>query len=158
MKSGVFFIAGMICFFCAHAQKELIDSLTPVPAHPRLLLLAGQEKQLWKNIQADKTWKRVHQVIIDESDRILNTEPVERIKIGVRLLDKCRECLRRVYFLSYAWRMTHDRKYLVRDEKELLAVSAFTDWNPTHYLDIAEMTMAVAIGYDWLYNDLSEQS
>ena len=158
MKRSFVFICGMICFFCVHAQKGFIDSATPVPAHPRLLMLAGEEKQLWKNIHADKTWKGVHQLIIDESDRMLNTAPVERIKIGVRLLDKCRECLRRVYFLSYAWRMTHNRKYLLRAEKELLAVSAFSDWNPTHYLDVAEMTMAVAIGYDWLYNDLSEKS
>jgi hypothetical protein len=27
-----------------------------------------------------------------------------------------------------------------------------------HFLDVAEMTMAVAIGYDWLYDDLSPAS
>ncbi len=158
MKNGVIFICSILCFLCASAQKDYIGASSPLPSHPRLLLLAGEEKQLWRNIQSDSTWKMVHHAIIEESDRILITEPVQRIKIGVRLLDKCREALRRVYFLSYAWRMTHDKKYLVRDEKELLAVSAFTDWNPTHYLDVAEMTMAVAIGYDWLYNDLSEKS
>jgi len=40
----------------------------------------------------------------------------------------------------------------------LLAISAFSDWNPTHFLDVAEMTMAVAIGYDWLHKDLSPAS
>jgi hypothetical protein len=40
----------------------------------------------------------------------------------------------------------------------MLAVSAFTDWNPSHFLDVAEMTMAVAIGYDWLFEKLSEES
>ena len=54
--------------------------------------------------------------------------------------------------------MTHQDTYLKRAEKELLALSAFSDWNPTHFLDVAEMTMAVSIGYDWLYNDLSEAS
>ncbi|MBC8153266.1 MAG: heparinase II/III family protein, partial [Bacteroidetes bacterium] len=55
-------------------------------------------------------------------------------------------------------RMTNQDKYLKRAEKELLAVSAFSDWNPTHFLDVGEMTMATAIGYDWLYADLSAAS
>ncbi len=158
MKKTIFVLWVMGAASCLTAQMSFVDASTPIPDHPRLLMLGGEEKQLRQNIQSDKTWKMVHQAIIKESDRIINTEPVEHIKIGVRLLDKCRECLRRVYYLSYAWRMTHDRKYLLRDEKELLAVSAFSDWNPTHYLDVAEMTLAVAIGYDWLYKDLSEKS
>ena len=36
----------------------------------------------------------------------------------------------------------------------MLAVSRFTDWNPTHFLDVGEMVMALAIGYDWLYDSL----
>jgi hypothetical protein len=40
----------------------------------------------------------------------------------------------------------------------MLHISGFTDWNPPHFLDVAEMTMALSIGYDWLYNDLSENS
>ena len=54
--------------------------------------------------------------------------------------------------------MTREEKYLKRAEKELLAVSAFSDWNPSHFLDVAEMTMAAAIGYDWLYSALAESS
>ncbi|MFT3934466.1 MAG: heparinase II/III family protein [Chitinophagaceae bacterium] len=136
----------------------MINAATPLPQHPRLLLPAGEEKKLWNKINANAVWKTVHQVIIDESDKLIAEKPIEHIKIGIRLLDKSRECLRRVYFLSYAWRMTQDKKYLERGEKELLAVAAFSDWNPTHYLDVAEMTMGVAIGYDWLYNGLSEKS
>ena len=83
---------------------------------------------------------------------------MERVLIGRRLLDKSREALKRIFYLSYAWRMTSDVKYLERAEEEMLAVSSFTDWNPSHFLDVAEMTMAVSIGYDWLYDGLSEKS
>lgn len=31
-------------------------------------------------------------------------------------------------------------------------------WNPSHFLDVAEMTGGLAIGYDWLYDDLSPES
>ncbi|MGV3603171.1 MAG: heparinase II/III domain-containing protein [Dyadobacter fermentans] len=126
--------------------------------HPRLLLLKGEEKALMAQIGKHPQWQAVHKLITGECDRLLGEAPVERIKIGRRLLDKSRECLRRVFMLSYAYRTTGDAKYLTRAEKELLAVAAFEDWNPTHFLDVAEMTMAVAIGYDWLYDQLSEQS
>jgi len=126
--------------------------------HPRLLLAKGEEKSLMKNVESDQYLKAIHTAILAECDRLIGIPPVERIQIGRRLLDKSRECLRRVFQLAYAYRTTKQPKYLQRAEKELLAVAAFSDWNPTHFLDVAEMTMAVAIGYDWLYNDLSADS
>jgi len=39
--------------------------------------------------------------------------------------------------------------------KEMLNLAAFQDWNPSHFLDTAEMTAALAIGYDWLFDVLS---
>jgi hypothetical protein len=38
----------------------------------------------------------------------------------------------------------------------MLAAARFEDWNPSHFLDVAEMTMAMALGYDWLYGELGE--
>ena len=37
-------------------------------------------------------------------------------------------------------------------------VCAFKDWNHSHFLDVGEMAMAVSIGYDWLYDELSEET
>ena len=37
-----------------------------------------------------------------------------------------------------------------------MAVAKFEDWHPPHFLDTAEMTLAFAIGYDWLYNSLTD--
>jgi hypothetical protein len=52
-------------------------------------------------------------------------------------------------------RLTGDARYSDRAIVEMRAVSAFQDWNPSHFLDTAEMTLGVAIGYDWLYEQLS---
>ncbi len=79
----------------------------------------------------------------------------QRIVTGRRLLDVSRETLRRVLLLGYAYRMTGDSRYAQRAEQEFLTVSAFSDWNPSHYLDVAEMTTAVAVGYDWLFDRMS---
>lgn len=67
-----------------------------------------------------------------------------------------REVLDRVSTLAMAYRLFGDQKYLDRAVDELRAVCAFEDWNPSHFLDVAEMSMAVATGYDWLYGDLDE--
>jgi hypothetical protein len=66
--------------------------------------------------------------------------------------------LRRIFFLSYAYRTSGEVKYAERAEKEMVYIAGFSDWNPSHFLDVAEMTMAVAIGYDWLYDRLSPES
>jgi hypothetical protein len=135
-----------------------LTTTTRVPNHPRILLSKDEGESLRKKIESDSTLNIVHRMIINESDEILEKPPVEYKLEGSRLLNKAISCRKRVFYLSYAWRMTHDKKYLLRVEEELLAVSALKDWNPSHFLDVAEITMAVAIGYDWLYHDLPVSS
>jgi len=125
-----------------------------IAPHPRLLLPAGGEEAIRKAIAEYPPLAAVHQRIMELCDRTLTEPPVERIKEGKRLLAISRIALKRIYYLSYAYRMTGDRKYALRAEQEMLAVSRFTDWNPTHFLDVGEMVMALAIGYDWLYDSL----
>lgn len=143
----------LACFLAFSASAQLAQK-----AHPRLLLLKGEEQALLAQVKKHKEWAGVHAEILEECDKIVFLPAVERVKIGRRLLDKSRECLRRVFLLSYAYRTTKEERYLKRAEKELLAAAAFEDWNPTHFLDVAEMTMAVAIGYDWLFDQLSPDS
>jgi hypothetical protein len=147
-----------LSFLSSSAQVKSLTQNTEMPPHPRILLLKGEEALIIKTIASDVTWKNIHSAIIEECDDLLDKAPVERILTGRRLLDKSREALRRIFYLSYAWRTTNDVRYFNRAEKEMLAVSSFTDWNPSHFLDVAEMTMAVSIGYDWLFNSLSVSS
>ncbi|MDP4680879.1 MAG: DUF4962 domain-containing protein, partial [Cyclobacteriaceae bacterium] len=126
--------------------------------HPRILMLEGEEKTIQKQIETSEIWNKIHQTILNECDNIMESEPLGRIMIGRRLLRTSQEYLRRIFYLSYAYRLTGDQKYLDHAEKEMLKASGFADWNPTHFLDVAEMTMALSIGYDWLFNDLSANS
>ena len=152
----------LVLLFCTtgfiFAQQSVSIQTITDKHHPRILLLKGEEDLIAQSIAGNPIWKKMHETILKECDSILILPPIERIQIGRRLLDKSREGLRRVFSLSYAWRMTNDDKYFRRCEKELLAISGFSDWNPSHFLDVAEMTMAVAIGYDWLYPKLSDES
>lgn len=161
MKKNSFlflFFAVIILSASTCSEKNEQPIITNNNPHPRILLLEGEEAQIKQLIAADETWNNVHNAIIAECNELLSKPELERIKVGVRLLATSRELLRRVFYLSYGYRMTGDVRYFYKAEKELLAVSKFDDWNPSHFLDVAEMTMGVAIGYDWLYPALSENS
>ncbi len=146
-------------FVCSvNAQTEYIKTTAKLPAHPRLLMLKGEEGILKQKINKDAYWKEIHQSVLAECDEIMGKPLLERIKTGMRLLSVSNECLRRAYFLGYAYRMTGQKKYAARLEKDLLACANFSDWNPSHFLDVGEMTMALAVGYDWLYSYLSPAS
>lgn len=123
--------------------------------HPRIIFLKSEESALKMRVSTDSSFKSLFRVIIKECDALISTQPVEERLIGKRLLKNAREFRRRVFFLSFAWRMTGKQAYFDRGKKEMLHVAAFSSWNPTHFLDVAEMTMGMAVGYDWLYHSLS---
>jgi hypothetical protein len=129
-----------------------------VKPHPRILLTNKEEERIRVKLSGDVTYNFLHKIILKESNALLTTSPVERVLSGRRLLSTAREARRRIFFLSYTYRVTGLDQYLNRAEKEMLAVAQFSDWNPSHFLDVAEMTMGLAIGYDWLYEGLSEES
>lgn len=150
-------------FLLLFSFNIIAQNSTPVlkeelQAHPRILLLEGEENNIRNLLATGTLWSSLHTDILKESDRIIGLPLLERKQTGMRLLAVSREALRRIFFLSYSYRMTEDGKYALRAEQEMLAVSGFRDWNPSHFLDVAEMTMGVAIGYDWLYHQLSDES
>ncbi len=138
---------------CKKENQPPIDS--SIIEHPRILLFEGEEQQIHDLIESDEAWEKMHLAILEECDSILEEPQLQRVMVGRRLLGTSRELLKRVFYLSYAYRMTEDVRYLLKAKAEMVSVSMFTDWNPSHFLDVAEMTTGMAIGYDWLYDDLS---
>jgi hypothetical protein len=158
MKNIFLSLFSLFVPFIVNAQLNYLQDVRELPPHPRILLLEGEEQQLKNSIFSDSVWKQMHQAIINECDKIIKQPVLERKQTGRRLLLISREAIRRIFYLSYAYRMEKQEKYLQHAEKEMLAISNFSDWNPSHFLDVAEMTMAMATGYDWLYNELPSLS
>ncbi|MHC4726256.1 MAG: heparinase II/III domain-containing protein [Planctomycetota bacterium] len=128
----------------------------PIKPHPRLFITNKQVTEIQTKLKSQHPLQVFYQAMLTKADDILDRTPVKRVKTGRRLLSVSRRCLDRVIHLSAAYRFTSKQSYLKRAEKEMLAAAAFSDWNPSHFLDVAEMTAALAIGYDWLYDDLSK--
>lgn len=140
----------------AAAATATAASHYPAPCpHPRLLLRSGEESTIRAAIGTDPLMKDAYLSIKEYSDKLLGVPPCERVVTGRRLLSVSREVLRRVFWLASVHRIEGSGEYASRAIEEMLAVAAFKDWNPSHFLDVAEMTAAMALGYDWLYGQMT---
>ena len=131
----------LLLFFVLLSPAAIAGAQVPL-AHPRLLMRTGEEPQ----VPPESMFARADSVIVAFSDAVLAKPPVTRDFIGRRLLGTSREALKRIFWLSFTYRLHGGEAYARRAVDEMLAVSAFKDWNPAHFLDVAEMTMAAAIG------------
>ena len=128
------------------AQAEL--------GRPRLLMRAQDVRRLRDQAGQDALFQPVVQAVLRDADAMLKVPPVERVLQGRRLVHESRRAVRRVLTLAMAHHLTGNQVYADRAGHEMLAAAAFSDWNPSHFLDTAEMTFALAIGYDWLFDQL----
>ncbi len=79
--------------------------------------------------------------VLDEEDSIL---PISR------------EVINRMIILCFAYIVSDNEKFADRAWAELENVCLYNDWCTSHFLATAEMALAVSIGYDWLFDYLSE--
>ena len=124
--------------------------------HPRLLMTEETVSILQTKLSSSSENSLIYSYILNECDNLLQAPVLTYKKSGFRLLPVSREAFRRIFYLSFSYKMTKNLDYADRAIKEMDAVCAFPDWNPGHFLDVGEMATAVAIGYDWLYDRLDE--
>ena len=140
---------------------EALNIYRRATSHPRLLCGERDFAQLRRQVEAgeNEPLACVHARILARADADPGTR-VERLfdESGKRILHRSREAIERILPAAYAYRFTGERKYLETAEGILNDVCDFVDWNPSHFLDVAEMCTAVGVGYDWLYDDLSPRT
>lgn len=150
------FLTGAALALVVTVAAESPELATLNVEHPRLLLPQARLEGLVRLAETDGDLRRMAGEIEAQAREWLDAPPLQRELKGPRLLAVSRECLDRVYTLALAWRWTGEQAFADGAIANLKTVSAFQDWNPSHFLDVAEMTHAVAIGYDWLYHEMDE--
>lgn len=124
--------------------------------HPRLFADADGFGRLKARLGREELLTAGAEFVRLAADHALGTRPCERIKEGKRLLGVSRTALYRINTLALAYRLYGNKAHLDRAIAEMRAVCAFSDWNPSHFLDVGEMSLAVATGYDWLYGEMDD--
>ena len=149
MRSVLVFVLALLPVFVRAAEPDPLAHLRP--GHPRLLLTDDQLSEAVAAARSDPLRAALHARIIALATAELSSAPIQHVLIGPRLLDKSRTALGRILNCALAFRLTGDNRFAERAKTEMFTAAAFNDWNPEHFLDVAEMSLGVALGYDWLY-------
>lgn len=134
------------------AQEIITENMIrQIAPHPRLLLKEGEEQHIKNAIARDKTFAELNNALLLAAESYI---PKKNINEGSQ---NYREALKRLFLWSYAYRMTLESRYAQRAEQEMLNIANFNTW-PGEYITIAELTIGMSIGYDWVYNTMSVSS
>jgi hypothetical protein len=126
-----------------------------VSKHPRLHLRSEQWQELRSATQTNSQLAQWYASLQQRCDELLRAPIATYQLIGPRLLSECRKALDTISCLAGVYRLDGDLRKADRARQELAAICAFPDWHPPHFLDVAEMTNAAALGYDWLFDILT---
>lgn len=158
----------MICYSVAYGNQDNNQSVN----HPQIILKENKVQEILNQAKHDL----LLQEIIDEIFRMadeelhaplityeaLNSRPHRISKealSGKYVLDIASLSGARLLLLNTAYRFCRDQsrrnKYKERIVAEIDALAILPDWNPRHFLDVGEISFAMAITYDWMFNDLS---
>ena len=122
----------------------------PLAPHPRLLASEARFVEIKEQVKTDETMKQWYDKLHRHAEVLIQEElPRYELPDGKRLTNRIHS---QVTTLALLYRIEKDPRYLNRVWQELKAAAEFPDWNPSHFLDTAEMTYAFAVGYDWLYD------
>lgn len=141
-----------------HFEFTVNNSTVTLPKHPRLFFSAEEEQQIMALTGEEPLLQQLIDMLQLEADQMLSLPPQQPGENGAANLGKSREQIARMITLSLAYRLFDDDRYALKAEQELLNVCGFKSWHPEHFLDVAEMTTAVAIGYDWCFDKLSAET
>lgn len=149
-------------FYERPSQEKIAADYEASPlkeVHPRIQATADDFNRIKELAKTNAYMQLWYNYIISKADSLVadSTALIYELRDGVRLLHVSRDALKNMYTLGMAYQLTGEQKYADRAWIDLEAVSLFPDWHPEHDIDLGEMCAAVAIGYDWMYNGLSEE-
>lgn len=118
--------------------------------HPRIILTKYDELALRFTLMEDPLAEKLKNELKSDADELLKCKDIKyNLDHTNSMLNISREYLHRIITLSLAYRIFEDNKYADKAIDQMMFVSSYPNWNPQHFLDVAEMTAALAIGYDW---------
>ena len=149
----------LILFFVLHSAGFAQENLYELKSgHPRIIMTKYGELALRFTVEEDPLAINLQNELKKDADKLLNGKEIKySLDQNKSMLGISREYLKRILTLSLAYRMFEDDKYADKAIAHMMHVCTFPNWNPEYFLDVAEMTTALAIGYDWNYYHLDRE-
>lgn len=130
---------------------------------PRLVLNAETEKNLRAKLKTDVLVQNIYKTIKFNAENVLKKDLItldipdnptsQQNQLGIS-----RDFLFRINMLAMVYRIEKDKRMLSRLNDELIAACNFPSWNPKHFLDVGEMSLAIALAIDWTASDLPKST
>ena len=138
------------------AEIDALFTARSAGQHPRVLANNEDFARIRNLINTDDymrvTYTRLYDYCVQQISKPVS---VYNLPDGVRLLNISKEASQRIVWMAMVYQLSGERRFAERAIEELMAVCAFPDWHPKHYLDVGRMAYGVGIGYDWLYYELT---
>ena len=152
---GVFLLFSSSFSNVLFAQQDLYELKV---GHPRILMTKYDELALRFVMMEDPLLEKLKNELKKDANELLRAKDIKyTLDRRNTMLSISREYLRRIITLSLAYRIFEDDKYSDKAVDFMMYISDYPDWNPQHFLDVAEMTAAMAIGYDWNFYHLNQK-
>ena len=130
-------------------------SWSALPAHPRLFANAGRWEAVKRQIKTDGVSRDIFAIVKSTADAVLDKPPVAYVDKGAFWHGPMREAQGRILALAMTYRLSGEPRYLKRAKLEMQTLADLPTWYPQHFLDTAEGALAMAVGLDWLHDDLT---
>ncbi len=132
----------------------LLKANSPSQQHPRLILTDSDFENIKSGVKANEFMNEAYKNVKAKADSYLN-EPVYGWELN-EVSQLTRNDIARFIPLALTYKITGDAKYKNRLWKEIESVCKFTNWNPYSDIDVGEYSRSVALMYDWMYNDFTD--
>ena len=130
---------------------------------PRLILSKENDKLLREKLKTDPVVQNIYKTIKFNAEEVLKKDLItldipedpnsQKNQLGIS-----RDFLFRINMLAMVYHVEKDKKMLNRLNDEVVAACNFPSWNPKHFLDVGEMSLAIALAIDWSAGDLPKST
>lgn len=144
-----------VCASAFHADAQTLPEGVKVgKPHPYLF---ADEATFASLASADDPYKVIlRNLVFEMADKALAVpdpdSPDNWIKLGYM-----RQVEGRIISFAMAYRLSGKTEYRDAAIRQMLKVCADPDWGLSHFLDVGEGCTGVAVGYDWLYDELTPE-
>ncbi|KAJ2978810.1 hypothetical protein NQ176_g3611 [Zarea fungicola] len=140
-----------ILFWCGGAlTAAAANVLGNLPAHPRLMFTPSRVKDVLAMTQTDPYYQGIISALKDTADATVATPftitdaskwvTATRLQVGA---------------VAGTFLLGKNSVYSDWVIDTILKLSSLPDWDPSNFLFTADIAMTVAIGYDWVYDELT---